>query len=718
MTTRAPLLAALLTAGAVALVGPATPGADDPADLFAAARKGDAATVRKLLDGGADPNAKTEYGATALHFAADRGNLAMVRLLLERKADANAKDTFYSATPLTWAVMRGHAPVVGALIDGGATGGEAMLVTAARAGDVELVKVLLEKAKPKPETLATALRAVTKAEVSDLLKKAGAKPPETGKDVAKADDVSAYAGTYTNAEAGEVKLVARAGALTVEVSGRAVLTLTRDTGETFKADGSPATATFTRAAGKVTGFTLAAEKQPGRAFTRVEAAAPGDVAKKPLPDAVDPVPDVKSPANWPQFRGAGASGVADGQFPPTTFDVPKGKNVRWKTPIPGLGHSCPVVWGDRVFLTTAVGDPKATLRPGQYGDVDSVKEDQEHEWHVICLDKRTGKVLWDKVVCRGVPKVKRHLKGTHANATPATDGKHLVVSFGAEGLFCFDLDGNRLWKRDLGKLESGWFYDPDYEWGFGSSPVVWKGRCFVQCDAGKNSFLAAYNLGDGGEAWKVSRDEPPTWGTPTVIEGPDRAELVTTGTKFARGYDPATGKELWRVGRLSEISVPTPFLFDGRIVVVSGYRPVQPIFAIKPGASGDISPKAGETTSDGLAWSTRTGGSYLPTPVGYGGHLYVLANSGMLACYDMKTGKRVYSERVGGTSYTASPVAADGRIYCVGETDGVRVMKAGPEFELLAVNPVGETCMATPAVADGVLFLRTEKHLIALGVPR
>ncbi len=709
MTARTALAAA-------ALAGLLAPAADDPPDdLFAAARKGDAAAVRRLLDAGADPNAKTEYGATALHFAADRGHLAVVRLLLEKKADANAKDTFYSATPLTWAAMRGHAPVVAALIDGGATGGESLLVSAARGGEVELVKVLLEKAKPKPETLAAALRASTKEEVADLLKKAGAKPPEPGKAADKAEDLSAYAGTYKNADLGEVKLAAKDGALHLEVDGRRVQSFTREAGERFKADSTPTTATFARDGGKVTGFALAVEKQPVRQFTR---GGTGDTAKKPLPDVTDPVPDVKAPANWPQFRGVGAAGVADGQLPPTTFDVPKGKNVRWKTPVPGLGHSCPVVWGDRVFLTTAVGDPKASLRPGQYGDVDSVKEDQEHEWHVLCLDKNTGKVLWDKVACRGVPKVKRHLKGTHANATPATDGTCLVVSFGAEGLYCYDLDGNRLWKRDLGRLDSGWFYDPDYQWGFGSSPVVWKGRCYVQCDASKNSFLAAYALADGEEVWRTPRDEPPSWGTPTVIEGPDRAELVATGTKFARGYDPDTGKEWWRVGRLSEISVPTPFLADGRIVVCSGYRPVQPIFAVKPGASGDITPKAGETTSDGVAWSVKTGGPYLPTPVGYGGHLYVLSNSGLLACYEMKTGKRLYSERLGGSSYTASPVAADGRIYCVGETDGVRVVRAGPELELLAVNPVGETCMATPAIADGVLFLRTERHLIALGVPR
>ena len=223
-----------------------------------------------------------------------------------------------------------------------------------------------------------------------------------------------------------------------------------------------------------------------------------------------------------------------------------------------------------------------------------------------------------------MPKVKRHLKSTHANATPATDGKHVVVSFGAEGLYCYDLDGNLLWKKDLGKLDSGWFYDPDYQWGFGSSPVIHAGKAFVQCDAGKNSFIAAYQLDSGSEVWKTPRDEPPSWSSPTVVQGHGRAELVASGTKFARGYDPETGKELWKIGRLSEISVPTPFVAHGLIFIVSGYRPMQPIFAVKPGAAGDISPKDGKTANDSLAWSTKTGGSYMPTPLVYGDYLYVL----------------------------------------------------------------------------------------------
>ncbi|HEX5272032.1 MAG TPA: PQQ-binding-like beta-propeller repeat protein, partial [Gemmataceae bacterium] len=279
----------------------------------------------------------------------------------------------------------------------------------------------------------------------------------------------------------------------------------------------------------------------------------------------------------------------------------------------------------------------------------------------------------------------------------------------------YDRDGKLLWEKSLGTLDSGWFYDADYQWGFGSSPIIYKGLAIVQCDVGKGSFIAAFRVEDGKEVWRKSRDEIPSWGTPTVVDEPGRAELVTVATNFARGYDPLTGEELWRLGRHSEITVPTPFLGAGLIFITSGYRPVQPVYAVRPGAKGDITPAEGKTTSDGVVWSTDKGGPYMPTPIVYGDYLYVCSNAGIVTCYEAKTGKQVYKERLGGSGgYTASPVAADGRVYFTAEESGVRVVRAGPKFEILAVNPLGEPCLATPAISDGMMFVRTQHHLIGL----
>lgn len=427
---------------------------------------------------------------------------------------------------------------------------------------------------------------------------------------------------------------------------------------------------------------------------------------------------VANAQNWPQFRGPGATGVVEGPARPVKWDAATSQNVRWKIPIPGLSHASPVVWGDKVFVVTAVtSGTKEETRFGLYGDVAPVKDDPQHAWKIYAIDKKDGKILWERTAYEGVPKVKRHPKSSHAAATPATDGKYLIVNFGSEGLYAYDFNGKQIWKQDLGVLDAGWFYDVDYQWEYGSSPIIYKNLVIVQADIQKNSFIAAYDLKTGKEVWKTSREEIPSWGSPTVYEGKGRAELITVGPKAIRGYDPMTGKEFWQLGPMSEITTPTPFVANDLIYVTSGYRPVQPIYAIRPGGNGDLTLKDGKESSEFIAWSKQRGGPYMPTPIVYGDLLYTCSNNGVLTAYNAKTGDSVYQERLGGTggAFTASPVASEGKIYLASEDGDVFVVKAGPKYELLAKNPVGEVMMATPAISDGLVIVRTVSHLYAFG---
>ena len=426
---------------------------------------------------------------------------------------------------------------------------------------------------------------------------------------------------------------------------------------------------------------------------------------------------VISAQNWPSFRGPSASGVADGAPTAVKWNAATGENVLWKTPVPGVAVSSPIVWGDRVFVSTAVSsDPAAGIRTGLYGDVEPAKDVSKHAWKLVALDKRTGKVLWERVAHEGIPKTKRHPKSSQASATPVTDGRRVIVSFGSEGLYAYDVDGKLLWTRDLGVLNAGWFYDPDYEWGIGSSPIIWKNLVIVQCDIQKGSFLAAFDVATGAPVWRTTREEIPSWSTPAIYESDGHAELVTQATTFTRGYDPATGKELWRLSGNSEITIPTPIAGPGLIIVTNGYQRIQPIFAIKPGATGDITLKADQTTNPSIAWSTPRGGPYIPTPIIYGEQLYVLGINGVLAAYNVKSGERIYQTRVGnGGSFSASPVAADGKIYVASEDGDVFVVKAGPAYELLATNVMGQVVMATPAISNGVLIVRGLKDVFAIG---
>lgn len=422
--------------------------------------------------------------------------------------------------------------------------------------------------------------------------------------------------------------------------------------------------------------------------------------------------------NWPQFRGPSATGVVEGRAAATKWNVEKAENVRWKTPIPGLAHSSPVVWGNKVFITTAVtSSTKDETRFGLYGDVAPVKDDPRHTWKVYALDLQTGKILWERVAYDGVPKVKRHPKSTHADSTPVTDGKYVVALFGSHGLYAYDLDGKLKWKQDLGVLDAGWFYDADYQWEHGSSPVIYKDLIIIQADVQKDSFIAAYELKSGKLVWKTPREEISSWGSPTVYDSKTRPEVITNGSKAIRGYDPLTGKELWRLTPNSEVTTPTPFVAHDLIFVTSGYAPIQPIYAIKPGASGDITLKDGKESSEAIAWSKQRGGPYMPTPVVYGDLLYTCSNQGVLTAYNAKTGERVYQERLGGKggAFTASPVASDGKLYLSSEDGDVFVVRTGAKYELLATNPVGEVMMATPAISGGLVIVRGLKNVYAFG---
>jgi len=438
---------------------------------------------------------------------------------------------------------------------------------------------------------------------------------------------------------------------------------------------------------------------------------------------VSPVGGQKAPAqtNWPSFRGAGAAGVADGFPLPSEWDGPTSKNILWKTPIAGLGHSSPIIWGNRLFVSTAIsGVEKPELKVGLYGDIGSVQDASSHRWVVYALDTRSGKVVWEKTVYTGVPKVKRHPKATHANSTLATDGKHLVAFFGSEGLYCFDMDGKLLWKRDLGLLDSAYYVVPDAQWEFASSPVIYQGMVLVQCDVLNGSFVAALNIKDGTDLWRTPRTDVPTWGTPTVHADGPTAQMIVNGYKHVGSYDVRTGKELWRLKGGGDIPVPTPVLAHGMVFITNAHGPMAPILAIRLNATGDISLAPNETSNQFVAWSNPRDGAYMITPVVYGDYLYNAKNNGVMSCYEAKTGTKLYQERLGaGTSgFSASPVAGDGKIYFAGEDGDVYVVKAGPKFELLAKNPMGEVCMASPAISGGVLYFRTQSHVVAIAAKK
>jgi len=427
---------------------------------------------------------------------------------------------------------------------------------------------------------------------------------------------------------------------------------------------------------------------------------------------------VLAPGAWPSFRGSEAAGVADGQHLPDEWNPATGANILWRTPIAGLAHSSPIVVGDLVFVTSAIsGKGNATFKPGLYGDGDASDDRSPQQWVLSAVDKRTGKVRWERIAAAGEPLNKRHIKSTYASASPASDGRVVVAWFGSQGIFAYDLDGGLRWQVDLGRIDMGAYDIPSYEWGPASSPIIWNGLVIIQCDTQADSFLLALNAETGETVWKTEREELPSWGTPTVVTTAAGPELVTNASNFVRGYDPVTGRELWKLGGSSKITAPTPIFSHGLHIVASGRAPERPVFAVKPGARGDLTLPKGEDHSAQVAWSKTGRGSYMPTPIAYRGLLYVLANNGVFDAYDLATGTEIYRQRLPlvGSGYSASPVAADGKIYLSNEDGEMLVVEAGPAFKLLATNSIGEMMMATPALSDGVMYVRALSTLFAIG---
>lgn len=420
---------------------------------------------------------------------------------------------------------------------------------------------------------------------------------------------------------------------------------------------------------------------------------------------------------WPSYRGYMSSGILDNAGLPETFDIEKSVNVKWKIPVPGLGLSSPVIWDNRLFITTAVSKAdNHGIKTGIYGDGMPVPDSSMHDWKVICIDKYTGKTIWEKISYTGIPKVRRHPKSTHANASVATDGKYVVAFFASEGLYCYDINGKLIWKKDFGILKAVAFDLPAAEWEFASSPVIYNGVLVIQCDVLENSFLATFDLSTGKELWKVKRYDHPCWSTPNIYKNGKQEMIAVNGFKQRAGYDFKTGKEVWRMSGGGDVPIPTPVIGNGLVYFNSAHGSSSPVLAVKTTAEGDISLKSGETKNEFIKWSIPRGGSYIHTLLLYRGHLYNVNWNGIIQCLDPETGREIYNAKMSrAKSFIASPVASDGKLYIVDESGTVYIIQDGPVFKLLKEIPLNDICLTAPSITDGLIFFRTQKYLIAVG---
>ncbi|MDA0347386.1 MAG: PQQ-binding-like beta-propeller repeat protein [Verrucomicrobia bacterium] len=419
--------------------------------------------------------------------------------------------------------------------------------------------------------------------------------------------------------------------------------------------------------------------------------------------------------NWPQFRGYQANGLDLRKPTPTEWNVESGQNVLWQTPVSGLAHSAPIIWGERIYVTTAVGPGEAELKIGLYGDIAAAEDQGLHQWRLLAIDRKTGQVIFDKLGHEGIPRSVRHTKGTHCNSTPATDGEHIVAYLGSEGLFCFDMDGDLVWKKDLGSMDAGYFKVKTAQWGFASSPVIHDGKVVVQCDVQEGAFLAVFDLESGEEVWRTPRSDVPTWSTPTVVEVQGRMQILVNGWHHTGAYDFESGDEIWKLDGGGDIPVPTPILGDGMAYFTSAHGVFRPMRGIQLTAKGDITPPTIEDTNEAISWVHHRRGNYMQTPILIGDHLYGCDDRGALTCFNPIDGEILFSERLKDNGFTASPVSDGNHIYVTSEFGKVWVLKVGDAYDEISINDLGDNCLATPAIAQGTLYFRTQHSLLAIG---
>ncbi len=687
--------------------------AQDSMVFFKAARGGDLDGLKSELEKGVSIDSVDQYGITALAMAARNGQIESVRFLLGEGADPNIAENFYYSRPVDSALFFGHIEVADLLLRSGADGREEALDFAVRQSLTGLARTAVESG-PLYESDLSEIRSRQdlSPDIEEILAKATSRPdPEPPTYSLK--ELHAHTGIFEGWDSGtRAEVMLRQGDLLIAIGGQPTRQLVATTSRRFRTDDRAVEVAFFGRAGLIEGFSLS---QAGAEPQRLRRSVAEPISTTSLSLDENSTYSVETPVkNWPTFRGANGSGIGDGTDTPERWNLDSGELIRWRIEVPGLGNSSPVVWEDRVFLTTAVAkDTEQAIRTGLTGSGESVEEAVPHRWLVIAYDKTTGHRVWETEVGAGVPLTERHFKATQANSTPATDGRYLVAVFPTAGLACLDLNGELLWKHDLGGLNAGAFTDPNIQWGYASSPIIIDDMVILQVDIHEGAYLAAWDLETGRQVWRTEREVAPSWATPSLLRAVTGDELIVNGSTI-HGYDPRTGEELWSLGPNSELVIATPVVGDDVVYVSAGYPPVKPIYAVRAGNRGRLAVEPG-TTHESLLWSHQRGGAYMPSPILYRGLLFVVHHNGRMVVYDANSGTPVHKSRFSqGGVFTASPIAVNGKLYAPTEEGLLYVLSTSPGFDEIAVNEMGEPLMATPAVSEGILLVRTPTRLTAI----